>query len=413
MSHDRSAEEAHCRRTAALAVEVGRRAGVALEPLAQAALLHHSMEPLRHSSGLGRLAWQVVGGDDARKIADIVQVCNLVDEQLEALEFEYKDIETILEEIQSFASLEGFDPRLVDYFREMRCRDSLNELKLPVEGATACRVFRTLREEREYEVRDLEAIALHDPVLTSSLIAVANSALYGREYEVRDLEAIALHDPVLTSSLIAVANSALYGRSERVSTVARAIASVGVVAARKIMLGAAMRPLFASAGLKRIWCHALSSAPLCAALASHTGLLTSEEGLVLGLVHDIGAVAVQFLGRETLATYRNLQAGGCPVAYIEHLLLGRDHGEIGARLIAEWNFPDEFIEAVRFHHQPERSASRLPSLAYLTEFWSGLDEDIPSFGRIDACLAQVGITLETLMELGRQDSTLHALKSVA
>ena len=28
-----------------------------------------------------------MGGDDARKIADIVQVCNLVDEQLEALEY--------------------------------------------------------------------------------------------------------------------------------------------------------------------------------------------------------------------------------------------------------------------------------------------------------------------------------------
>jgi HD-like signal output (HDOD) protein len=339
------------------------------------------MEPLRRSSGLGRLAWQVVGGDDARRIADIVQVCNLVDEQLEALEFEYKEIETILEEIQSFAAFEGFDPALVDHFREMRCRDLPNDLKLPVESAVACRVFRTLREEREYEVRDLEAVALHDPVLTGSLLGVANSALYGR--------------------------------SDRVSTVGRAITSVGVVAARKIMLAAAMRPLFASAGLKRIWCHSLSSAPLCAALAGHTGLLGAEEGLVLGLVHDIGAVAVQFLPRETLATYRNLEGGGCPAAYIEHLLLGRDHGEIGAELIAGWNFPDEFIEAVRFHHQPERSASKLPALAYLAEFWSGLDEDLPSFGRIDACLARVGLTVETLMELGRQDSTLRALKAVA
>ena len=83
MSLDHPAEQAHCGRTAALAVELGRRAGVAAEPLMQAALLHHSLEPLRHSSGLGRLAWQVVAGDDARRIADIVQVCNLVDEQME------------------------------------------------------------------------------------------------------------------------------------------------------------------------------------------------------------------------------------------------------------------------------------------------------------------------------------------
>src|SRR5260370_40047215 len=120
MSVDYSAQQAHCRRTAALAVELGRRAGVAVEPLAQAALLHHSLEPLRLSSGLARLAWQVVGGDDARRIADIVQVCNLVDEQLEALEFEHKEVSAILDELQSFAAVGGFDPALVYHLRATR-----------------------------------------------------------------------------------------------------------------------------------------------------------------------------------------------------------------------------------------------------------------------------------------------------
>jgi HD-like signal output (HDOD) protein len=381
MSRDHPAEQAHCIRTAALAVELGRRAGMAAEPLAQAALLHHSLEPLRHSSGLGRLAWQVVGGDDARRIADIVQVCNLVDEQLEAQEFEYKDVEVILEEIQSFAALEGFDPAVVEYVREIRCGEIPGGFKLPVEGGAACKVFRELTAAREFEVRELEVIALRDPVLSGSLIGVANSALYGRTH--------------------------------RLSTVARAIASLGVNAARKIMLAAAMRPLFASAGLARVWSHSLSAAPLCSSLASHTGLLSSEAGLVFGLIHDVGAVAVHCLPRNVLATRGRLVAAGCPSAYVERLLLGRDHGEIGAGLITEWHFPEEFIEAVRFHHQPERSDSKLASLAYLAEFWSGLDEDLPSFGRVDACLARVGMTLDTLMEMGRQDSDLRALKAVA
>ncbi len=381
MSLDHTAELAHCRRTAALAVELGRRAGVPAEPLAQAALLHHSLEPLRHSSGLGRLAWQVVVGDEARRVADIVQVCNLVDEQLEALEFEHKDVEDIIEEIQSFAAFEGFDPALVDHLRDMRRPILSADLKLPVESAAARLVFRTLRADRDYEVRELEGIAMRDPVLAGSLLGVANSALYGR--------------------------------AQRVSTVGRAIASVGVLASRKVMLAAAMRPLFASAGLSRIWSHSLSAAPFCSALAGHTGLLSPDEGLLLGLVHDIGAVAIQFLPRETLATYRNLVQGGCPAAYAERLLLGRDHGEIGAGLIEAWQFPEEFIEAARFHHQPERSASKLASLAYLAEFWSGLDEDLPSFCRVEACLERVGLTLENLMEMGRLDPTLRVLKSVA
>ena len=381
MPFDPSAEQAHCRRTAALAVELGRRAGVAAQPLAQAALMHHSLEPLRHATGLGRLAWQVVAGDDARGIAGIVQVCNLVDERFEALEFEFQEVETILDEIRGFAAFEGFDPALVRFLREMRCREVPGVLKLPVEAGAARLVFRTLRAPREYEIRELEAIALRDPVLAGSLLGVANSALYSR--------------------------------TQRASTVDRAIASIGVIEARKVMLAASIRPLFASAGLGPIWSHSLSSAPLCAALAAHTGLLSPEEGLVLGLVHDIGAVAVQFLPRENLVTYRNLIEGGCPPTYVERLLLGRDHGEIGAGLIAQWHFPEEFIDAVRFHHQPERSAWKLASLAYLAEFWSGRDEDLPSFGRVEACLVRVGLALETLIEMGGQDSTLRALKAVA
>ena len=381
MSLDHSAQQAHCQRTAALAVELGRRAGVAAQPLTHAALLHHSLEPLSHSSGLGRLAWQVLAGDDARRIADIVEICNLLDEQLEALEFEYKEVETILEEIQSLAPLEGFDPALVEHLRDMRCGEFSDQLQLPVEAGAARLVFRSLSAPREYEIRELEAIALRDPVLAGSLLGVANSALFGR------------------------------GR--RVSTVGRAIASIGVDGARKIMLASAVRPLFASAGLRRTWSHSLSSAPLCSALARHTGLLSADEGFLFGLVHDIGAVALQFLPRDTLDTLRKLVEGGCPPAYVERLLLGSDHGEIGAGLIAQWHFPEEFIDAVRFHHQPERSASKLASLAYLAEFWSGLDEDLPSFGRVEACLARIGLTLETLMQMGGQDSTLRALKSVA
>jgi HD-like signal output (HDOD) protein len=381
MSLDHTAEHAHCRRTAALAVELGRRAGIAAEPLAHTALMHHSLGPLRHSSGLSRLAWQVVAGDDARRIADIVEICNLLDEQMEALEFEHKEIDGIFEEIRGLGTIVGFDPALVDHLRDMQCREFSGLLELPVESGAACLVFRTLRENREYEVRELAALAVRDPVLAGSLLGVANSALFSR--------------------------------SRPASTVDRAIAAVGTDAARKIMLASAVRPVFGSAGLRRVWSHSLSSAPLCSALARHTGLLSADEGLLFGLVHDIGSVALQFLPRATLDVHRNLIEGGCPPAYVERLLLGRDHGEIGAGLIAEWHFPEEFVDAVRFHHQPERSPSRLVAMAYLMEFWSGMDEDIPSFGRVDACLARIGLTLETLGEIGGKDSILTALKSVA
>ena len=267
---DQFAQEAHCKRIAALAVELGRRAGIDAQALTQAALLHDSLDALGDSTGLGRLAWQVVAGDQADCAAGIVRVCHFVDERMEGLEFEYQDIDSILEEIRSFSVFEHFDPALIDHLNGLRHRVQPHAWELPAEGRVAGDVFRTLRGRAEFEPGELESLALRDPALTASLLGVANSALFGR--------------------------------ATPVATVARAVACLGVEAARKVMLAVAMRPLFASAGLARVWSHSVKSAPLCAALAERTGLLSREEGLVLGLVHDIGAVAVQALPVEVMAT---------------------------------------------------------------------------------------------------------------
>jgi hypothetical protein len=50
---------------------------------------------------------------------------------------------------------------------------------------------------------------------------------------------------------------------------------------------------------------------------------------------------------------------------------------------------------------------------YLAEFWSGSEEDLPSFGRLEACLERTGITMEALSEIRHQDAAMRALGSVA
>ena len=416
-----SAMLGHCTRVAALALEVSRTAGIpaSLEPvLEQAAQFHHSLELMLDPTPLGRLAWDVLCADETgaahstpaivgselqtvlsifhhhplpnappklRRIAGILAICNLVDEQIEGLQFEYTGIDTILEEIQGFAALEGFDPALVDHLRHMRCPRVLQQIergdKLPVEACTASRVFRSLWQEREYEVQELQALAVLDPVLAGSLIGVANSALYNP--------------------------------AARLSSVGQAVCYIGTVVARKVLLAAVLRPLFASAGLSRLWSHSVGSGQYCAALAGVTSFTTADEGLILGLIHDIGALATEFLDRETRNLRMRLLEGACPATYTEQLLFGADHGEIGARILTHWNFPDHLVEAVRFHHQPERTESILAAFLYLAEFWSGLDEDLPSFYRVEQCLDRTGLTLESLTQVGSKDSALKALRTVA
>src|ERR1017187_8327684 len=135
-----SAIESHCRRTAALAVEIARHARVDPSAVHQAAMLHHALDGAvagaRGGGGLGRLAWEVVCGNQAREISGIVQVSNLLDEQMEGLEFEYKETAEILDEIQSFAAFEGFDPALVEHVRAMQRLDFAGNPSLPIGAAS-------------------------------------------------------------------------------------------------------------------------------------------------------------------------------------------------------------------------------------------------------------------------------------
>ncbi len=367
--------------------------------LEDAALHHHpcGMGP----RGLARLAEEVCGAEPSRTppaaavpevapgsplLAEIVRLCEMLDRQMEALQFEYRPIDDILDELQCVAAFEGVRPGLVDSLRNLRCGDlqPAKEVgrRLPVEARLAQQVFRDLAAEREYEVRELEALAVRDPVLAGSLIRVANSALYSP------------------------------GR--RIGKVRQAIAYVGGAAARQVLLAAVMRPLFASAGLARVWSHAVQTAQVCSALAKETGLLEPGAALLLGLVHDVGALAVHLLSGPALDRYRRLtEHGCCPPTYVERLLFGCDHGEIGAGVLDGWCFPETIIDAVRFHHQPERSASLVVPFLYLAEFWSGLDEDLPSFVRVEECSRRTGLSLDALASVRVKQDALQLLRTAA
>lgn len=399
MGDQDSALFSHGRRVAALTMEISRIAGFSASTrrmLEEAARCHHSLDMTRRPTPLGRLAWSVACGGEAddgshggagqlRTVAGIVRLCNLLDEQFEALQFDHKDTDAILDDLQSFAPLEGFDAALVEHFRQMRCRSFPRQIAggdgLPVEACAARQVFRVLGQERDYEVWELSAIAVRDAVLAASLIAVANSSLYSP--------------------------------ASKLSGVAQAISYIGTAQARKVMLAAVLRPLFASSGLTRLWSHSVGAAQFCSTLALQTEFIGAEEGLLLGLVHDFGTLAVQFAPGDTRDRYARLIEQGCPATYVERLLFGRDHGEIGAEVLARWNFSDRLIEAVRFHHQPERSDGALAAFAYLVEFWSGLDEDLPSFNRVEHCLWRTGLSLEALTQIGTKDSALKTLRSIA
>lgn len=414
---------AHCQRVSALAAEIAQRiafppAGAAL--LRQAAALHHFPPLLLDPGALRRLLPDVLprGGTAApelasstplipedlatvllilhcrfhgsadgplRRVAAVLQLSDLLDEQMQLLAYEDCAPAGIWAGLEQISEFTLFDRTLVEDARRALTAggNALPESgpELTVQARTARKIFSVLAFHRDCEIRELEKLATSDPVLAGRLIQVANSAIYS---------------PV-----------------QRLGSVRQAITYVGGEKARKVMLAAALEPVFAGGGMHQVWKHSLRAAQLSEALAQSTGIMDANEALLLGLVHDIGRQQTQRVTANRQSACARLLNGGCPLTYVERLWFQRDHGDVGAEVLKTWDFPEHLIGAVRHHHRPEASEAVHAAVLYLTEFWTGGEEDLPSLTRLGSALARTGVSGETLMSIAPRRGSLYELLGAA
>ena len=141
----------------------------------------------------------------------------------------------------------------------------------------------------------------NDRLILPSLPDVAMRVARVLDNGVSDAESIAeviQTDPAITIKLIKAANSAMYGRCLPVETCAAAVVRLGSALTHKLVLSLSMRELFTSespllqARMKALWKHSTEIGALCFVLARRNTRFNPEHAMLIGLLHDIGVVAV-------------------------------------------------------------------------------------------------------------------------
>jgi putative nucleotidyltransferase with HDIG domain len=200
------------------------------------------------------------------------------------------------------------------------------------------------------------------------------------------------------------ANSSYYSPRNPIAGIRHAISYIGVEATRKVLLAATFRSNFASMRLHQLWNHSLDVAQTAERLAMRSSMsLDPSEAFLAGLVHDVGRLAFSIMPAAFLERFYRLTDRGCPAVEVEMCLSGLCHGEVGAQTLVQWKFPDSMVEAVRWHHRPERSTSTRASLLYLAEVVSESEEDLPSSIRMRAACRQSGIDPQALADMNREE----------
>ena len=189
---------------------------------------------------------------------------------------------------------------------------------------------------------------------------------------------IAASDPTLAASLLRAVNSAAFGLSQKVTSVSQAVSLLGFSAVRSLVVRFRLEAMMpqrspeTAAASEDIWTHSLAVSYIAATLASR--VTDVDRGFVstLGLLHDIGRLAICSRHPDFAAALRNAGAKDDSVLQREAIAFGADHATIGAILGNRWQLPADLNTAIRWHHAPERAFEptdppALKTAAYLVQ----------------------------------------------
>lgn len=242
------------------------------------------------------------------------------------------------------------------------------------------------------------------PVFPASLLELLRE-LRREDTSIHKLVELASRDQVLAGNLMACANSAAYSSTRELTNLGHAVAYIGTDRAAMILTALALKPFILTAGTVDLWLHALQAAAVAEELSKHCSL-PKADAFLLGLMHDIGRLLLNAAPPHVSAARRRLVNNGCESVIAEVLVCGTDHAGAGALVLDYWNFPLAFVEAVRFHHEPQATDSKLAALLYLVEFWTESNEDPTSQVRLNIALEQLGLSQSFVTQMRLQGSPM-------
>ncbi|GAB4160051.1 MAG: HDOD domain-containing protein [Planctomycetota bacterium] len=235
------------------------------------------------------------------------------------------------------------------------------------------------------------------------------------EYSIDTLVKVVRTDPALTSRILKLCNSSLYGLSQDITDVGNAVAYLGMRNLVRLVLVSCTASYFKSAGNSpygnpdELWRHTMACATACQMLAEQCGYEQPATAFTAGIVHNVGKIALaQSLDPKALPpAVESVDSAGRPYLQIEREFLGLDHAAAGGIVTENWNLPVEIRRAVRNHHDPSRLStdSELTALLHVADLLV-LQLDIGVAFRD----ADYGIEMDALLRLHLAEEDLEPLQ---
>ena len=179
------------------------------------------------------------------------------------------------------------------------------------------------------------------------------------DYSMENLVTVIEYDQAITANILKMCNSAYFGVRRKVSNVRDAVVYLGQANITRIVTAAGVTKFYKdvngySLTAKMLWEHSVAVALMSKILADR--IYNREEPMLFtaGLVHDMGKIILGEFVFDSMQEIMDLVSNhGYAFLEAEEEITGINHAEIGGRVATNWNFPQEIVDAITYHHRPD------------------------------------------------------------
>ncbi|MEE9332436.1 MAG: HDOD domain-containing protein [Methylophilaceae bacterium] len=207
---------------------------------------------------------------------------------------------------------------------------------------------------------------LHTMPMLPKVVQEVTQLLNTDDVEIKTLADKINHDQVLSARVLSMSNSAYFGCSRGVSTIEEAISLIGLGKLKTLVIASGVTSAITDVpglDLKRFWRHSLITASIARELSTELNL-EEDTAYIAALMHTVGQLPIHMLFPTAGAKIEEACQGRNVLerTSVEHMILGIDHTDVGAKLAKHWNFPEEISQVILYYTEPlnEKACSLAP-----------------------------------------------------
>jgi HD-like signal output (HDOD) protein len=165
----------------------------------------------------------------------------------------------------------------------------------------------------------------------------------------------------MTANILKLCNSAFFSKGKEITSIDRAIVTLGLKEVKDIVLLVAAKPVLEKPVLGYdlakgdLWIQGLAVATMSRDIALNIKRKEIADVVFTGgIIHNVGKIVIALYVQQAFMDILNLvQEKGITFHEAEKNILGFNHQEVGEKILEKWNFPPVLRSIVRFYQDPE------------------------------------------------------------